>query len=78
MIPSSVTKEPTDPLARFRPGWRSRARNAKDTWLPGTLPLEAALEAAFCEGVAFAAEIIDKEGHRELATKIRMQVLQKA
>ncbi len=67
-----------DPLSRFRAGWRSRARNAKDTWLPGTLPIESALEGTFREGVAFAAELLEKEGHRELASKIRMQVQQRA
>ena len=63
-----------DPLGRYRAGWRLKARNAKDTWLPGTLPIETALEGTFREGVAFAAEILEKEGHRELAGKIRMQV----
>jgi hypothetical protein len=66
-----------DPLARFRVGWRSRARSVKDTWLPGTQPIEAALEGSFREGVAFAAELLEKQGHRELAGKIRMRVQQK-
>ena len=60
-----------DPLQRFRAGWRSRARNVKDTWLPGTFPIESALEGTFREGVAFAAELLEKEGHRELAGRIR-------
>jgi hypothetical protein len=63
-----------DPLARFRAGWRSRARNVKDTWVPGTLPLEAAMEGTFREGVAFAAELLEEEGHRELAGKLRARV----
>jgi hypothetical protein len=67
-----------DPLARFRAGWQSKARSVKDTWLAGTLPIEAAREGTFREGVAFAAEFLEKEGHRELAGKIRMQVQQKA
>jgi len=45
-----------DPLARFRAIWRSRARNVKDTWLPATLPIEAAMEGTFREGV-FAAQL---------------------
>ncbi len=63
-----------DPLSRFRAGWRSRARNVKDTWLPGTLPIESALEGTFREGVAFAAELLEKEGHRELAGRLRARV----
>jgi hypothetical protein len=63
-----------DPLRRFRAGWRSRARNVKDTWLPGTLPIESALEGTFREGVAFAAELLEEEGHRDLAGKLRARV----
>jgi len=46
----------------------------KDTWLPGTLPIESALEGTFREGVAFAAELLEKEGHRELAGRLRARV----
>ncbi len=55
-------ERPEDPLARFRAGWRSRARSVKDTWLPGTHPIEAAMEGTLREGVAFAAELLEKEG----------------
>jgi hypothetical protein len=67
-----------DPLGQFREGWRTKARNARDTWLPGTLPIETALESTFRDGVKFAAELIETEGHRELATKIRMRIERKA
>lgn len=74
----SNTRHADDPLRRFREGWRLKARNARDTWLPGTGPLEAALESTFREGVAFATGILEEEGHRELASKIRMRVERKA
>jgi hypothetical protein len=63
-----------DPLARFQAVWRSRARSVKDTWLPGTHPIEAAMEGTFREGVAFAAELLEKEGQIELAIKLRARV----
>ncbi len=63
-----------DPLARFWAGWRLKARNVRDTWLPGTLPIEAAMEDTFREGVAFAAELLEEEGHRELAGKLWARV----
>jgi hypothetical protein len=63
-----------DPLSRFREGWRLKAKQAKDTWTPGTEPIEAALEGAFREGVAFAAEILEKEGHHQLAGRLRARV----
>jgi hypothetical protein len=59
-----------DPLRRFRASWRLKVRNARDTWPPGTLPIETALEGTFREGVAFAAEILEEEGHRDMASKI--------
>jgi hypothetical protein len=62
-----------DPLGRFREGWRLKAQNARNAWLPGRLPIETALEGTFREGVTFAAELLEKEGHRELALKVRMQ-----
>ena len=74
MMRYSNCKRADDPLARFRASWRSRARTVKDTWLPGTLPIESALESTFREGVAFAAELLEKEGHRELAGRIRARV----
>ena len=63
-----------DPLRRFRAGWRLKARHAKDTWTSGTEPIETAMESTFLEGVAFAVELLEKEGHRELANKISMRV----
>jgi hypothetical protein len=38
------------------------------------LPIEAAMEGSFREGVAFAAELLEKEGHRELASRLRVRV----
>jgi hypothetical protein len=67
-----------DPLEQFRAGWRLKARNARNTWLPGTLPIETALEGTFREGVAFAAELLEKEGQRELAIKLRARVQRRA
>jgi hypothetical protein len=37
-----------DPLGRVPGRLAPKARNAKDTWLPGTLAIETALEAARC------------------------------
>src|ERR1700687_3953846 len=45
-----------DPLSRFRAGWPARAQKARNTWLPGTGPVEAAIEDGFRDGVKFAAE----------------------
>jgi hypothetical protein len=67
-----------DPLKRFREGWRLKARSARDTWFPGTGAVEAVLESAFHEGVAFAAEFLAKDGHPELAGKLRARVQRKA
>jgi len=44
------------PLRRFREGWRLKARNARDTWLPGTGTVEVAQERTSAKG--FAAEIL--------------------
>jgi hypothetical protein len=74
MMRLSNRERADDPLGRFRAGWRVKARQAKDTWLPGTLPIESAPEGTFREGVAFAAELLEKEGHRELAGKLRARV----
>jgi hypothetical protein len=63
-----------DPLRQFRDDWRAKARNAGDTWLPGTEPVEAALESTFRDGVKFAAELLENDGHHELATKIRLRI----
>jgi hypothetical protein len=71
-------KRTDDPLARFRPGWRARARTARDTWLPGTGAIEAALEETFREGVKFAAEILEEDGQRELAIRIRARTQRQA
>jgi len=67
-----------DPLARFRADWRMKARNAKDTWLPGTLPIESALESTFHDAIKFAAAFLEREGHVELAIKLRSRVERKA
>ncbi len=67
-----------DPLGRFRKGWGLQARNAKDTWLPGTLPIETAMEATFHDGIKFAAEFLEEEGHRDLAGKLRARVQRRA
>ena len=67
-----------DPLGRFREGWRLKARRAKDTWTPGTESIETALEGAFLDGVKFAAEFLEEEGHRELAGKLRARVQRRA
>ena len=61
-----------DPLAQYRSVWRTRAEKARNTWLPGTGPVEAAIEDGFRDGVKFAAEILEKDGHPELAMRIRM------
>ena len=65
------------PLARFRVGWRARARKARDTWLPGTYAVEAAIEDGFLEGVKFTAELLEKEGDRDLANRVRVQIQRK-
>jgi hypothetical protein len=67
-----------DPLGRFREGWRLKARQAKDSWTPGTEPIEAAMEGTFLDGVKFAAEFLEEEGHRELAGKLRARVQRRA
>jgi hypothetical protein len=67
-----------DPLGRFRADWRLKARSAKDTWLPGTLPIESALESTFRDAIKFAAAFIEGEGHIELAIKLRARVERKA
>lgn len=67
-----------DPLARFRADWRTKARNAKDAWLPGTGPIEFALESSFHDGIKLAAEFLEGEGHRELAGKLRARVQRRA
>jgi hypothetical protein len=67
-----------DPLGRFREGWRLKARRAKDTWDSGTLPIESALENTFHDAIRFAAAFIEREGHIELAIKLRARVQRKA
>jgi len=67
-----------DPLSRFRDGWRLKARRAKDTWTLGTEPIETAMEGTFLDGVKFAAEFLEEEGHRELAGKLRARVQRRA
>jgi hypothetical protein len=71
MIRPGNQKRSDDPLARFRPGWRTRARNARGTWLPGTGAIETAIEDGFREGVKFSSEILEEDGQRELAVRIR-------
>ncbi len=63
-----------DPLGRFREGWRLKARNAKDTWVPGTEPIETAMEVTFLDGVKFAAEFLEAEGQAELAVQLQARV----
>ena len=58
-----------DPLGRFRDGWHVKARQAKDTWTPGTEPIEAATEGTFRDGIKFAADLLEGEGQAELAIK---------
>jgi hypothetical protein len=67
-----------DPLGRFRSDWRLKARHAKDTWTPGTEPIEVAMERTFRDGVRFAAEFLGGEGHKELAGKLRACVQPRA
>jgi hypothetical protein len=67
-----------DPLGRFRADWRLKARNARDTWLPGTSAIESALESTFQDAIRFAAAFIEKEGHIELAIKLRARVQRRA
>ena len=67
-----------DPLGRFREGWRLSARKAKDTWIPGTEPIETAMEGTFHDGVKFAAGFLEAEGHSELAIKLQARVQRKA
>jgi hypothetical protein len=63
-----------DPLVQFRDGWRLKARHAKDTWTTGTEPIETAMEGTFHDGIKFAVEFLEAEGHRELAGKLRARV----
>lgn len=74
----AVSEPAEDPLARFREGWRQNARRVKDTWTPGTEPIETAMEGAFLDGAKFAAEFIEAEGQKELAGKLRARVQRKA
>lgn len=67
-----------DPLGRFKEGWRLKARHAKDTWTQGTEPIETAMEGTFLDGVKFAAEFLEGEGHSELAIKLQARVQRKA
>jgi hypothetical protein len=67
-----------DPLRRFRDGWRLKARHAKDTWTPGTEPIETAMEGTFHDGIKFAAEFLEGEGQGNLAIKLRSSVERKA
>lgn len=62
-----------DPLGRFWEGWRLKARHAKDTWTPGTEPIETAMEGTFHDGIKFAAEFLE-EGHQEIAGNLRTRV----
>jgi hypothetical protein len=66
-----------DPLGQFRDGWRLKARHAKDTWTPGTEPIETAMEGAFLDGIRFAAEFLGSEGYGELAIKLQARVQRK-
>jgi hypothetical protein len=67
-----------DPLRRFRADWRLKARNARDTWLPGTSAIEAALESTFRDAIRFAAAFLEREGHGELAIKLQARVQRRA
>ena len=77
MMQLSNGKRAEDPLGQFRASWRLKARNAKDAWLPGTQPIEAAMEGTFREGVAFAADFLEAEGLPELAIKLQARVQRK-
>jgi hypothetical protein len=66
-----------DPLGRLREGWRLKARQAKDTWTAGTEPIETAMEGTFLDGVKFAAEFLESEGHLKLAGRLRARVQRK-
>jgi hypothetical protein len=74
MMRLSNDERADDPLGQFRHGWHLKARQAKDTWTPGTEPIEAAMEGTFHDGIKFAAELLEEEGHRELAAKLRARV----
>jgi len=74
MMQLSNGERADDPLGRFREGWRLKARHAKDTWDSGTLPIESALESTFHDAIRFAAAFLEREGHFELATKLRARV----
>jgi hypothetical protein len=78
MMRVSNSEQADDPLARFREGWRLKARHAKDTWTQGTEPIETAMEGTFLDGVKFAAEFLEVEGHGELAIKLQARVQRKA
>jgi hypothetical protein len=67
-----------DPLGRFREGWRLKARHAKDSWTPGTEPIETAMEGGFQDGIKFATEFLKAEGQAGLAIKLRARVQRKA
>ena len=67
-----------DPLGRFREDWRLKARRAKDTWTPGTEPIETAMEGTFHDGIKFAAEFLESEGRKDLAGKLRASVQRRA
>jgi hypothetical protein len=69
-----VSDRADDPLDRFREAWRLKARQAKDTWIGGTESIEAAMEGAFHDGIKFAAEFLEGEGHKELAGRLRARV----
>ena len=75
---SSNSERADDPLGQFRADWRLRARRAKDTWTPGTEPIETAMEGTFLDGVKFAAEFLETHGQIELAIKLRARVQRKA
>jgi hypothetical protein len=83
-MPEATTMQLSDhegadePLGRFRAGWRLKARHAKDTWDSGTQSIEAALEDTFHDGIKFAADFLEAEGHKELAGKLRACVQRRA
>lgn len=67
------TKSPElpDPFAHLRP-WRIEARRALDSWAPSPeLCVAEALERAFERGVQFAAGVLEKENHPDLARTVR-------
>jgi hypothetical protein len=78
MMRPSNGERADDSLGRFREGWRLKARYAKDTWTPETEPIETVMGGTFHDGIKFAAEFLEGEGHKVLAGKLRARVQRRA